>query len=130
MQKQPFADVIQIGVLINFAIFAKKRLWWILFLINISIRTPILKSICERQYLKFNKSVFWSSNIIILNLLWKTCTRTYTIVTRLKNDKAYIRLPVLRMISCDISNNESLGARNEKLVHEAGHVGWTKYTAC
>ena len=29
---------------------------------------------------------------------------------------------VLRIILCDVSKIETLGARKEKLVHEAGHV--------
>ena len=29
---------------------------------------------------------------------------------------------VLQIIYCDVSENEILGARKEKLVHEAGHV--------
>ena len=29
---------------------------------------------------------------------------------------------VLRIIQCDVSKNEILGARKEKQVHEAGHV--------
>ena len=35
------------------------------------LRSLILKNICERLHLIFNKSVFWSWNFI-LNLLWKT----------------------------------------------------------
>ena len=55
-------------------------------------RTAILSNICKRLLLKFNESVFWSWNIIILNLLLKMyfmcillsdCTNT--VVTRLKN---------------------------------------------
>ena len=37
---------------------------------------------------------------------------------------------VLRVSYCDVSKNESLGARKEKLVHEAGHVSQTKDAAC
>ena len=29
-----------------------------------------------------------------------------------------------------VSENEILGARKEKLGHEAGHVSWTKEAAC
>ena len=48
----------KIGVLKNFSIFAIKHLWWILFLINILIRTPILKNIYKWLLFKFNESVF------------------------------------------------------------------------
>ena len=68
---------IKIAVLKNFAIFARKHLWWILFIINLFNKNTYLK-------LKFNESVFWSWNIIILNLLWKMCIYTYTVVTRQK----------------------------------------------
>ena len=37
-----------------------------------SLRTPNLKIFCERLFLKFSESVFWSWNIT-LNLLWKRC---------------------------------------------------------
>ena len=77
---------IKMGVLKNFAIIARKHLWWILFLINLFNKKPILKNIW--LLLKFNESVFWSWNIISLILLRKTCIRTYTVVTRLKDVKA------------------------------------------
>ena len=59
----------KIGVLENFAIFARKQLCWSLFLINPSsvflclllskfLRTPILKNICKRLLLKFNENAF------------------------------------------------------------------------
>ena len=32
--------------------------------------------------------------------------------------------------SVTFEKNESAGARKEKLVHEAGHVSWTKDAAC
>ena len=48
----------KVGVLKNFAIFARKYLWWILFLINLFNKKPILRNICERLSLKFNESAF------------------------------------------------------------------------
>ena len=45
---------IDIVVLKNFAIFARKHLWWILFLINLLIRTPILKNIAS-----FTNDLVW-----------------------------------------------------------------------
>ena len=51
------------------------------------------------------------------------CICTNTVLTRLKNKRADIRLPFLQITKCDVSKkNESLGARKGKLVHEAGHV--------
>ena len=98
----------KIGVLKNFAIFTRQHLCWNLFLIQLQsstavniakfLRMSILKNICERLLLKFNESAFWSWNIIILNLLWRTyfmcillsdCTNTFVIrikIEELKSD--------------------------------------------
>ena len=109
------ADIRRYTSVQNFAIFTRKHLRYNPFLIilqasrpaallksNFSavftvnyakfLRKPILKNICEWLLLKFNESVFWSWNIIILNLLWKAyfmcilesnCTNT--VVIWLKN---------------------------------------------
>ena len=45
---------------------------------------------------------------------------TNTIAIRLKNNGT-TRM-VLQIIQCNVSKNQILGARKEKLVHEAGHV--------
>ena len=44
------------------------------FTVNIAefLRASILKNIWEQLLLKFDEIIFWSWNIIVLNLLWKT----------------------------------------------------------
>ena len=61
----------KIGVLKNFAIFARKHLWWILFLINLFNKNIYFEKHLQQLLLKFNESIFRSWNIIILNLLRK-----------------------------------------------------------
>ena len=38
-------------------------------------------------------------------------------------------MPVLQSPSARFQNNEKLGARNERLVHKAGHLGWMEDAA-
>ena len=38
-------------------------------------------------------------------------------------------MPVLHSSNARIQNKEKLGAKNDRLVHEAGHVGWMKDAA-
>ena len=38
-------------------------------------------------------------------------------------------MPVLQSSSARFQNNEKLGARNDRLVHEAGHVSWMEDAA-
>ena len=62
--------------------------------------------------------------------IFENNTKGHSLITKTQSQIVNCKLLIQTLSSVTFQRKESLGARKERLIHKAGHVGWMKDTAC